>query len=76
MKVADQGPARERQLTVHTRHTATYAECRSWVGSGPLVKSYISAWCRTEYGQNTTFPSLLGKSQVQQLLPFTSGNLY
>jgi len=32
-KIADQRPARERPHTVRLRHTDTYVEGRSWVGS-------------------------------------------
>ena len=48
-----QRPTRERSFTVLLRYADTYAEGRSWIGSGSTVKSYIESVPTPEFGATT-----------------------
>jgi len=60
--LADPQPVLKGPATVRSRHTITYAECRTWVDSGCLVISYLESVPRSHYG---------GKAVVQQMAIIT-----
>ena len=69
--VADLHPFLERQETVQTRHEEQNPGFRFWVDSRQLANSFISFWCRTVIGQNTTFPDDWPTAGVPQLQTLT-----
>jgi len=40
-------------IRVHPRHTIACANCRSWVVSGPLEKTYLESVPSSEFGTTT-----------------------
>jgi hypothetical protein len=63
-KVSDQSRARERPLTVLSRHTDTYAECRIRVDSRRLAKSYIELVPTSEFVTTTDIRRTPGQEHV------------
>jgi hypothetical protein len=58
---------RERPISVHCCRTGGIAEWQLRVVSRQLANSFISVWCRTEYGQNLSFPEDWRRTGMPQL---------
>jgi hypothetical protein len=72
--IADLLPAAKGPRTVLLRPTETYSECRSWVVSRRLAKSYIELVPTSEFGTTTDIRRTLGQEHMIDSVLLGSAN--